>query len=88
MTAVMDPDIVSEEIASFRIEMVRYVDADGSLLQPLPDGTRSTDELVAMYRAMVLTRTFDADIYVDTNDLTGRLLAVPLSGRVQSRLRR
>jgi iron complex transport system ATP-binding protein len=35
-----------------------------------------------------LTRAFDTDIYVDTNDLTGRLLAVPLSGRVQQGLDR
>jgi iron complex transport system ATP-binding protein len=35
-----------------------------------------------------LTRTFDTDIYVDVNDLTGSLLAVPLSGRVQKRLDR
>jgi len=35
-----------------------------------------------------LKRTFDTDIYVDVNDLTGRLLAVPMSGRVQARVRR
>lgn len=34
-----------------------------------------------------LRDTFGTDVYVDLNDLTGRLLAVPLSGRVQERLR-
>jgi iron complex transport system ATP-binding protein len=33
-----------------------------------------------------LTRVFDTEVYVDTNDLTGRLLVLPLSGRVRSRL--
>ena len=34
-----------------------------------------------------LTRVFDTEVYVDTNDLTGKLLVVPLSGREQRRLR-
>lgn len=34
-----------------------------------------------------LRETFGTDVYVDLNDLTGRLLAVPLSGRVQARIR-
>jgi iron complex transport system ATP-binding protein len=33
-----------------------------------------------------LTRVFDTEVYVDTNDLTGRLLVLPLSGRVRRRL--
>jgi len=33
-----------------------------------------------------LKATYDTDVYVDVNDLTGRLLAVPLPGRVQDRL--
>jgi len=34
-----------------------------------------------------LTRVFDTEVYVDTNALTGRLLVVPLPGRVQERLK-
>jgi iron complex transport system ATP-binding protein len=32
-----------------------------------------------------LRRVFETDVYVDTNSLTGRMLVVPLPGRVQSR---
>jgi len=35
-----------------------------------------------------LTEVFETEVYVDTNDLTGKLLVVPLSGRVQSKLKR
>jgi iron complex transport system ATP-binding protein len=34
-----------------------------------------------------LTRVFDTEVYVDTNALTGKLLVIPLSGRVQRSLR-
>ncbi len=34
-----------------------------------------------------LTRVFRTEVYVDTNTLTGKLLVIPLSGRVQERLR-
>jgi iron complex transport system ATP-binding protein len=34
-----------------------------------------------------LTRVFDTEIYVDTNTLTGKLLVVPLPGRVQEQLK-
>jgi iron complex transport system ATP-binding protein len=34
-----------------------------------------------------LTRVFETEVYVDTNTLTGRLLVVPLSGRIQKGLR-
>ncbi len=33
-----------------------------------------------------LTRVYETEVYVDTNDLTGTLLVIPLSGRVQRRL--
>jgi len=33
-----------------------------------------------------LKRTFDTEVYVDVNHLTGKLLAIPLSGRVQREL--
>jgi iron complex transport system ATP-binding protein len=34
-----------------------------------------------------LTRVFETDVYVDTNRLTGKLLAFPLSGRARRQLR-
>jgi iron complex transport system ATP-binding protein len=34
-----------------------------------------------------LTRVFETEVYVDTNTLTGRLLVVPLAGRIQEDLR-
>jgi len=33
-----------------------------------------------------LTRVFETDLYVDRNDLTGKLLVVPLSGRARERI--
>ncbi len=33
-----------------------------------------------------LTRVFETELYVDTNALTGKMLVVPLSGRVQRKL--
>jgi iron complex transport system ATP-binding protein len=33
-----------------------------------------------------LTRVYETEVYVDTNDLTGQLLVVPLSGRVRREL--
>jgi len=44
-----------------------------------------TDEVLTYAN---LTRVFETEIYVDRNDLTGKLLVIPLSGRVQDRLRR
>ncbi|MEE8411221.1 MAG: ABC transporter ATP-binding protein [Acidobacteriota bacterium] len=35
-----------------------------------------------------LTKVFETEVYVDTNSLTGKLLVLPLSGRVQRKLRR
>ena len=35
-----------------------------------------------------LTRVFETEVYVDTNALTGKLLVVPLPGRVQKRLKK
>ncbi len=34
-----------------------------------------------------LTAVFETEVYVDTNDLTGQLLVVPLSGRAQRELK-
>jgi len=35
-----------------------------------------------------LTEVFETEVYVDTNSLTGKLLVMPLSGRVQRKLRK
>jgi pyruvate dehydrogenase E1 component alpha subunit len=47
-------------VASFRIEHTRYLDADGVPTQPLPDFANDPGALTTLYRAMVLTRTFDS----------------------------
>jgi pyruvate dehydrogenase E1 component alpha subunit len=51
---------VRNEVASFRVFSTSYVDPDGRPEQVLPDFAHDPDELIGMYRAMVLTRTFDA----------------------------
>ncbi|MCS7268284.1 MAG: pyruvate dehydrogenase (acetyl-transferring) E1 component subunit alpha [Geminicoccaceae bacterium] len=47
------------EVASFRIERVEYLRPDGTLAAPLPDWAEEGSELLRLYRAMVLTRTYD-----------------------------
>jgi pyruvate dehydrogenase E1 component alpha subunit len=47
-------------VAQFTIPGSRFLDPSGRLVAPLPDFARNPDELAALYRAMVLTRTFDA----------------------------
>ncbi|MBR9651501.1 pyruvate dehydrogenase (acetyl-transferring) E1 component subunit alpha [Thalassovita aquimarina] len=42
------------------VEMIRYLDADGTPVQDLPDFARQRDTLVDLYAAMVRTRAFDA----------------------------
>jgi 2-oxoisovalerate dehydrogenase E1 component alpha subunit len=46
-------------VASFEIAYTGYLDIEGKPLGPLPDFATDLDELVRMYRAMVLTRAFD-----------------------------
>ncbi|MGH8460272.1 MAG: pyruvate dehydrogenase (acetyl-transferring) E1 component subunit alpha [Stenotrophobium sp.] len=46
-------------VASFEIKLTRYLEADGTLLAPLPDFARDPEQLRAMYRTMVSTRLFD-----------------------------
>lgn len=48
------------EVAFFRIEYSRFLAPDGQVVSTLPGFAEKRDELVALYRAMVLTRTFDA----------------------------
>ncbi len=47
-------------VASFEIHATRYVDHEGTPLGPLPDWAEDRDSMVALYRAMALTRAFDA----------------------------
>src|SRR5690242_12909727 len=47
-------------IARFEIRYSRFLDPKGNVVRPLPDFARSRAELVALYRAMVLARRFDA----------------------------
>lgn len=49
-----------DEVASFRVSLTRFVDAAGTPLGELPAFAADDHTLVEMYRAMVLTRTFDA----------------------------
>jgi 2-oxoisovalerate dehydrogenase E1 component alpha subunit len=46
-------------IAEFKVPYCQFLDADGAALAPLPSCADNRDELVRMYRMMVLTRTFD-----------------------------
>lgn len=47
-------------IASFTIDFMRFLDQDGQAVMTLPAFAAEPSELVRLYRAMVLTRTFDA----------------------------
>jgi 2-oxoisovalerate dehydrogenase E1 component alpha subunit len=47
-------------VAQFAIVSTRILDLAGKLAGPLPPFAENIGELVALYRAMVLTRTFDA----------------------------
>ena len=46
-------------VASFEINYTQYIDEDSKVVQDLPEFARNNEVLIAMYRAMVLTRTFD-----------------------------
>ncbi len=54
------PPSAAEIVARFEIRHGRFLDAKGRALCPLPDFARDPRELVALYRAMVLARSFDA----------------------------
>jgi 2-oxoisovalerate dehydrogenase E1 component alpha subunit len=47
-------------VAEFAIASTRYLDPSGDAIGPLPLFAQQPSELMALYRAMVLTRTFDA----------------------------
>lgn len=50
----------TDRVADFSIELTRYLDPDGRPLGPLPEFATNPANLVPLYRAMVLTRAFDA----------------------------
>lgn len=47
-------------IAEFAISSTRFLDPTGAAIAPLPDFARDPAALIALYRGMVLTRSFDA----------------------------
>jgi pyruvate dehydrogenase E1 component alpha subunit len=47
-------------VATFAIDYSRFLDASGEATQPLPAFAGDAQQLIALYRAMVLTRVFDA----------------------------
>ena len=51
---------MSNTVASFNVEYTRFLDPSGHATRPFPDGASDRATLVGLYRAMVLTRTFDA----------------------------
>ncbi len=53
-------NLVLTMIAEFHISRTRFLDPSGAAVAPLPEFARNPEELVALYRALVLTRTFDA----------------------------
>src|SRR6266478_2474842 len=62
LPAITEPRWVSiaTAVARFEIRYSRFLDPKGNAVRPLPDFARDRAELVALYRAMVLARRFDA----------------------------
>ena len=46
--------------ATFQIEYLQFLDPQGKVVAPLPEFARGTEKLAALYKAMVLMRTYDA----------------------------
>jgi pyruvate dehydrogenase E1 component alpha subunit len=51
---------IGEPVARFEVRSSRFLDPKGKAVRPLPDFARDPKELIALYRAMVLARAFDA----------------------------
>ena len=62
-------------VARFEIRYSRFLDPKGNALRPLPDFAADRAEMVALYRAMVLARAFDAKAVALQR--TGRLGTFP-----------
>src|SRR5215471_10000691 len=54
------PAPMSPAVARFQIRYSRFLDPKGNPVRPLPDFARGRAALIALYRAMVLARRFDA----------------------------
>ena len=68
-------DPAGATVARFEIRYSRFVDPKGNAVRPLPDFAADRAELVALYRAMVLARAFDAKAVALQR--TGRLGTFP-----------
>jgi pyruvate dehydrogenase E1 component alpha subunit len=62
-------------VATFEIRFRQYLDREGQLVGPTPAIARESDAMRALYRAMVLVRTFDAKAIALQR--TGRLFTYP-----------
>ena len=71
--AARDP--ATAAVARFEIRYSRFLDPKGKAVRPLPDFAADRAELAALYRAMVLARTFDAKAVALQR--TGRLGTFP-----------
>ena len=62
LSALMEPERSSlpTPVARFEIRYSRFLDPKGNVLRALPDFAKDRAELVALYRAMVMARRFDA----------------------------
>ncbi len=47
--------------SEFNIETIETLDSEGFLQRPLPEGIAGRDDLIKLYRIMVLTRVFDRE---------------------------
>jgi 2-oxoisovalerate dehydrogenase E1 component alpha subunit len=65
----------SATVARFEIRYSRFLDPKGNAVRPLPDFAADRTEMVALYRAMVLARAFDAKAVALQR--TGRLGTFP-----------
>ena len=62
-------------VASFEIPYRRFLDPEGRAVEAMPEFARDPAALLPLYRAMVLTRTFDAKAI--SLQRTGRLGTYP-----------
>src|SRR5580704_10320891 len=62
-------------VARFEIRYSRFLDPKGNAVRPLPDFAADRAEMVALYRAIVLARAFDAKAVALQR--TGRLGTFP-----------
>jgi len=62
-------------VAQFTISSTRILGRDGETVAPLPAFAEDSKELAALYRVMVLTRTFDATAIALQRVLPGRCRA-------------